>query len=402
MPYPLGFDPFHGTLQATRLRAHCKVWVNGFDVTNRLMPFLESVRVRDGENPSADIELDDRDARLDIPPPDSSVKVELGWSTENMVTVFEGMVDDVEHSFTRETGRHMTVRAFGLDFRTAAKTPMQSHLGAGAPPGSEIGMQIPMIAMFNKVAKSAGLTVQLHPKLAQLTRDYWSQMNESAVHYMNRITKEHGGIMRVEKGNKVVATLPGYNPDGTETGIVICKWADNLISYKVRPISARSQWLAGNQRWYSWLEGQWKGLSKQFGLNFPGNVTAQYALPAPAPNSSVAGQQAMGMRDRSYSADTGHIIINGEPTAKWLMTANIEGVRPGVDGGYEIVEAEHFYSRGGYITTLQVRSILGVTGAAGILYSGGPYQSATGTAPASGPSQYPPVPYVNEQGQPST
>ena len=73
------FDPFQGTeVQTFRYRAHCRITVNGLDVTDRLEPHLVSVRVIDGSPFTAEIELDDRDARLPAPPPGAAVMIELG------------------------------------------------------------------------------------------------------------------------------------------------------------------------------------------------------------------------------------------------------------------------------------------------------------------------------------
>jgi hypothetical protein len=36
------------------------------------------------------------------------------------------------------------------------------------------------------------------------------------------------------------------------------------------------------------------------------------------------------------------------------MTVEVIGARPGVDGTYNIIEAEHLYSRQGYTTRLEV------------------------------------------------
>ena len=68
--------------QSQRFRAFVKVIVDGRDVTDRLDPYLVSVLVKDGGTWEAHIELDDRDARLDIPPFNAPLVVELGWTSE--------------------------------------------------------------------------------------------------------------------------------------------------------------------------------------------------------------------------------------------------------------------------------------------------------------------------------
>jgi hypothetical protein len=87
------------------------------------------------------------------------------------------------------------------------------HWGNGAPPGAEIGMAID----FSQVAQqaAAGGTAVVHPALAALTLDDWSQNNESALHFLGRVTESLGGLMRVTGGNQIELTVPGANADGS-------------------------------------------------------------------------------------------------------------------------------------------------------------------------------------------
>ena len=135
-------DPFIGTVEQThRHKAYCKVIVAGIDITASIEPFLISVRIVDGDNFQCEIELDDRDAKLPIPPLLSSVHVLLGWQSENMVKMFDGKIQDLEHGFGRKQGgRRMWVHAYGTDFLgTHVKTPMQDNMGDGAEPGQQEG-----------------------------------------------------------------------------------------------------------------------------------------------------------------------------------------------------------------------------------------------------------------------
>src|SRR6516164_2965129 len=109
---PALFDPadprnFGDFKQARRLKAACKIEIGGMDVTSKLEPFLVSLRVVCGvqmEDYNAEVELDDRDGRLPIPPINSPVKISLGWENEALGLVFDGVTHDVEHGFGRKQG----------------------------------------------------------------------------------------------------------------------------------------------------------------------------------------------------------------------------------------------------------------------------------------------------------
>jgi hypothetical protein len=67
----------------------------------------------------------------------------------------------------------------------------------------------------------------------------------------------------------------------------------------------------------------------------------------------------------------GTIIINGEPSAKWQTKDQIVGVRPGVDGSYNIHNAHHVWSRQSYITLLHVGPNMGGSSGPGATTSTG-------------------------------
>src|SRR4029077_20498677 len=92
-------DPFIGTpRQTSRMRAYCKITVDGFDVTSKLEPHLISVHVTAGEpGMAAELELDDRDGTLPLPPIGARILIQLGWETEQIVNVFIGSIEDLEH-----------------------------------------------------------------------------------------------------------------------------------------------------------------------------------------------------------------------------------------------------------------------------------------------------------------
>lgn len=130
-------DPFLGSeTQTHRMRAYCDIWVAGVNITDKLEPHLISVRVKDAGVTECEIEIDDRDAKLPLPPLQAAIEVYLGWSREELRNVFQGVISDFEHGFGRKQGgRRMWVRATGFDFLgTKIKEPMSNILGEGAPP----------------------------------------------------------------------------------------------------------------------------------------------------------------------------------------------------------------------------------------------------------------------------
>jgi hypothetical protein len=122
---------FIGTQKQTRrYRAFVQITVDGVPVTDRLDPFLISVHVFDGAPFTAEIELDDRDGRLPIPPLAAPLHIEMGWAAENMSKVFTGYIKEVEHGFGRQAGgRRMWVHGISYNAAGVAKQPEQMSEG---------------------------------------------------------------------------------------------------------------------------------------------------------------------------------------------------------------------------------------------------------------------------------
>jgi Bacteriophage probable baseplate hub protein len=342
-----------GIDQSRRFRAYVKVLVNGFDVTNRLDPYLVSVLVKDSASWEAHVELDDRDGRLDIPPFNSPLEIDLGWTSETSIRVFTGTIADIEHGFGRKLGgRRMFIHAYGWQQSSMAKSPMQDHVGDGAPPGQMQGTSIPFQQAASQFAGNAGLSVDIGPTFQGTVRDYWSMNNESAMQFFQRFAEDFGAFTRIEGNNVVFNAMNDFTKPNVKA-----VWGDNLISWRIRPFAARSMWGGSSQQHFDHMLGQWMKTANSFGLSAPfgGFVDAVHSLPAPAPNSQVAAQTVAGDEEKTnmYTGE-GRITINGEPQAAWGGTVTIIGARPGVDGTYFIMSADHSWSRQGYVTTLEV------------------------------------------------
>ncbi len=371
----IDYRPFNGGSQNNRIEAYCVIMVAGNDVTNRLMPHLISVRVVDKGEATAEIELDDRDGQLPIPPPGAPVTVDLGWKSEGSKNVFDGTINDLQYQTSREGGRIMIVHARGLDQFSTAKQPSSDNLGEGAPDGQDSGQQHSAFDWMNYVSGKDHVSLKAWPQaqgiLSGITKDWWDQNNESLMHLTTKLMEQYHLLSRFHGGNKLDIFAPG------EKGDVQAVWGDNLISTDVRPLSARGSWAGGQQHFFSMMNGQWKRMAKQFGMPDPwSGAIAQFLPQVPAESQEDAQGQTEGMMEgEGASAGHGRIMINGEPSALYGCRCVVSGVRPGVDGTYNAVDAvEHIYSRKGYVTMLDVIIDQAATGSANI---GTAYQQAS-------------------------
>jgi phage protein D len=343
-----------------RRRAHCRVRVGGQDITAKLFPFLISVTVIDKEHEmdECSIEIDDRDALLDIPKPKEKVSVWIGWEGEGATQIFDGIVSDVESGFARKGGgRRVWVEALGGDLFGPMKQRMQMSWGQGEPPSGG-GEDIPLSQVLGDIAGEAGASIAIDSDLAGLTRKFWN-INESPMHFLERIATEIGGKMKMSGGSNVSITKAGglTNANGQEIPGVRAIWGENLIGWRVKPFIARPQYSGASAEFFDIPKGIWDKIQGGIAAGAPfGQAQAEASLPGASPNSQVGEQTNGGLGEESLEASgAGWFLINGEPQARAGASLMVKGCRPGVDGGWHISEAEHSYSRAsGYQTRLSV------------------------------------------------
>ena len=157
--------------QGPRRHAVVDIIVNGKQITSVLHPYLISVQVIDNwvEHDQCNIELDDRNAELQLPPDGVPLQVTMGWAGEGprlpdrgreseaggqgplpqtgrlagqegelpwggpgMELVFDGVVSSVESGFGRRGGgRRVWIEATSGNVQGEAKTPQNDSLGEG-------------------------------------------------------------------------------------------------------------------------------------------------------------------------------------------------------------------------------------------------------------------------------
>ena len=394
--------------QGPMRHAACRIIVDGEDVTNRVDPYLFSVKVIDtleGDFDTCALELDDRNAQLQIPQDgsriiiclgwdstgprpysnqpfaqnpqnefqgtdadaDAAVKKELPFSGPGLQIVFSGIVAQVESGFTRRGGgRRLWVEGTsnnnkgpGKQVQNMTKGKGQeddSSGGASASPastgggsgGGGGGGEIPLQEVAQAVFQKAGLQLKLSPEMSKIKRDFW-HVNESAHNFGQRMADEMGGYFKVANGT---AILFGKNED-MGMGFVDVVWGVNLIGWRIKPFSSRAQWAKAESKFFDLFKGAWDGVGKSIGGSTPfGGATAAMNFIQPVANKANGSQNnGGGSADSEARRGNGWVLLNGDPRVKAGARLNISGARPGVDGTYLVTEAEHNYQRGVGFTT---------------------------------------------------
>jgi hypothetical protein len=412
--------------QGPRRHAVCIIKVDGNDITTKLFPFLISVQVIDqieGGTDECHIELDDRDAQLQIPPDNAKIQVLLGWAGEGphlydlgrssaaggqgamqptaeqraqeaawggpgVQQVFNGWVTKVESGFGRRGGgRRLWIDAEGFDSKQGSKEMQRKSFGEGKKDDSQSdsggsgggagggaggagggGGQIPLKTVMTEMFSKAGITAKLSPEMAKIAQDYW-YVNDSPMNFGMRMARERGGFFKISNNiATLVGKTEGVNADGDQMPTVEAIWGVNLIGWRIKPYTGRPQWGGTQSKYFDLFEGVLKTVDGKVGGATPfGGSNAIAHQIGSVVDKNVAGQVNTGAgKDSEVSRGRGWVLLNGEPNAKSFGHVRIDGARPGVDGTYLITSAEHNYTRGvGYTTRCQVQNPTGTAGGFG-------------------------------------
>jgi len=346
-------------------KAFCTVNVDGQDVTNILKPYLISVRVIDKSDgfPEAHLELDDRNAELAIPADGTPVSIEMGWDGQGPFLpdtppfdggsgafqlawesqspfVFQGFVDSAESGFSRRGGgRRLWIDAKSEIMTGDIKSKQFNSFGDGKSEES-------LSSVFGQVAGAAGLGGVVSPGLEGVMQKNW-HINGSLMGWGRAVANHVGAHLRIANG---VAMLIGKGEQWNPT--VEAEWGVNLIAWRIKPFVARPQYGQAKMDFFRLTQGSWFDSVKSIAGSLPfGNSSATTQSPGAAPNKQTGDNASGGAgADSTNRRGTGWVMMNGNPNAKFQGRVVIIGARPGVDGTYTIVEAEHNYSRRGYTT----------------------------------------------------
>jgi hypothetical protein len=414
--------------------------VGGMDITPVIDPFLISLQVIDSfqkGNDQCNLELDDSNGMLAIPPDGVSLEVYLGWAGEGprvpdtgksvsalqmvalgknelpfggpgMCNIFSGVVTSVESGFGRRGGgRRLWIEGTGGDVKQLGKQIARNNWGegdkddsgggdsggggggggAGGSGGGGGGGNIPMHTVMTDMFGKAGMGVQMSPKMMEVARNYW-HVNDSPANFGARMAQETGGLFKISNNTAImIGRGEGVNGMGQSMPIIEAIWGINLIGWRIKPYTGRAQWGEAQKRFFKIGEAAWDTVKSSVGGSTPfGGSSAISNAVHPVANSTTGEQENSGDEQTSTSKrGHGWILLNGEPRCIAGGHVLIKGARPGVDGKYLIMEAEHNYTRqGGYTTRANVEYPIPEIG--GFTWQTVPKGAPAGIAPP--PTQY--------------
>lgn len=173
----------------TARRPDWRVQVDGADASPTLRPRLVSITLTDNrgfEADSLEIELDDTDSLLALPPRGARIDLQLGWFGEPLEPKGSYTVDELEHNGPPD---RLTLRARSADLRAGLSMKRECSY-----------RDITCGDVVRTIAERNALTPVVGADLATLAIEHTDQANESDIALLTRMARDLDAIATVKSG----------------------------------------------------------------------------------------------------------------------------------------------------------------------------------------------------------
>lgn len=311
--------------------------IGSADVTARLTDRLISLTVSDKSGEESDeleIVLDDRAATIEAPRKGAALSLALGYEGDALHGVGSFVVDEVEFSGPPD---QLTIRAKAADMRETLKVLKTRAWRATT-----------LRDVLAKIAAEHGLQPQISASLGAVAVPHRDQTNESDLHFLTRLGRDHGAVAAPKDGRLVFAPAgTGRAVSGTALAAVTLARGD-LTSWRST---------AADRAAHGKVRARWRDLSAgrtryaEAGEGTPVRTLRQLYRDQAA--AQAAAQAELG---RSQRAENGiELTLPGRAEISAQTPITVTGLRDGLSGSWIAATVEHRldWSNGGFTTSVQ-------------------------------------------------
>ena len=199
----------------TNIHPNYQILVNNEDVTNSVREHFIALQITDNDKDDADELMLTLSAKFKRPSYQDKIKVFLGYSNN---LKFAGLFF-VQTTNVRDN-RQLTIKATGVNFNGDLKEKRNLTY----PPGPLSAEKITLASVVKEIASRHGLEVKTDMNIGER----FEQINESDLHFLNRLAKEYDAIFNIKNNTLYFMSKSGEVPSIT---IDINKCSSSDITY---------------------------------------------------------------------------------------------------------------------------------------------------------------------------
>ncbi len=312
--------------------------VNGRDISATVRPLLMRLSLRESRGEEADtldITLDDSMGNLALPPVGATVAVQLGYRHTGMVDKGTYTVDEIEHTGAPDV---VALRCRSAELRSTLRQRASQSWHE-----TTLGQIVRDIAAKNKLQANVDAT------LADTTVQHIDQTNESDVHFLTRLGRQHDAVATVKKGRLVFLPIGSTtNAAGQQLQAITLTRSDG-DSHRYHS-AARDSYTGVRAYWQDARAAEKKAAIAGTEDNLK-TLRDSYATEADA---MAAAQAELGRIDRGAATLQIKLAI-GQPALMVQTPVNVRGWKPEIDGTDWLCKTlEHSLDDSGLTTQMEM------------------------------------------------
>ena len=312
--------------------------VAGQDITARVNPRLISLTLTEGREGAADaleLRLSDHDGQLAMPAKGATIKLQLGWQGRALLDKGIFKVDEVEHSGAPDE-LHITARSADVTREARQRTDKSWH-------DTTLG------AIVGDVAQRMGVAPRIDAELAARQVEHADQTNESDVHFLSRMARQHDAVATVKQGKLLFLPINGTTTSAGQAlaAVHITRASGDRHRYHS---SERDAYTAVRAYWSDNGKARRKGAVAGSGKNEK-RLKDTYGTEADALAAARAELQRVERGMATFELD----LALGRPEVIPQTPVTVEGFKPQIDGTDWLVKtATHTLGDSGLTTRLEM------------------------------------------------
>lgn len=312
-----------------------KITVNGSDITEVLAGRLVSLSITDEAGVNSDrveLEIDDRDERLTIPPLKATMTVEIGYQGGALVKKGTYTIEDIDVGGPL---RYMTMRG----------TSVGASKGAAA--GREASWDNTTLGEVAKtIAGRHGWKLAISSDLSGVQIEHTDQ-HENDLQFLSRLAAENDAVAKVASGRLIITPhASGKRASGADMPVTALK-ATSTTEWNMT-MAGRGDYSGVTATYHDLATGtRGEVVQGESGVNNH-TLPHNYQSRAAAQRAAKAKMNSLKRNKRTLSIHA----MPGDPNLRAETKVNATGFRTGVDGEWIIIRARHQITDSGYTCSL--------------------------------------------------
>ncbi len=309
--------------------------VDGTDITAQIRYRLLSLRLTDEagmQSDTVELSIDDRDGLIELPRTGANMSVSLGYDETGLFPMGQYTVDERELSGPPQT---MTIRARAADLRQSLKAPKTR-------PWDDTSLG----AMIEKVAAEHGYQPRISEALAAIELDHVDQTDESDLHLLTRLARQHDATVKLACGFLVMTEKGGLTSVSGQALSQIELTPAHITDWRAT-LPERGKYPAVKAHYHDAQKAKRTAVTAGSGEPVF-TLRHTYATPNQAQSAARAKLAAF---ERGLA--TLSLTLPGRPELAAEGGVTLSGFRTGVNGSWAISRVEHALDAAGYVCQLE-------------------------------------------------